>query len=108
METIIAQPCVESISHEVADFAKRHGLQDVLDPVVEMTADVFGIATSLLAEVQADVEAAGLSWIVLRLAISQADVVDAMALRRLWSRRLFEVCPSDKVCEFQLHFDWVD
>ena len=108
METIIAQPCVESISREVADFAKRHGLQDVFDPVVEMTADVFGIATSLLAEVQADVEVAGLSWIVLRLAISQADVVDAMALRRLWSQRLFAVCPAEKVCEFQLHFDWVD
>ena len=105
METIIAQPCVESISREVADFAKRHGLQDVFDPVVEMTADVFGIATSLLAEVQADVEVAGLSWIVLRLAISHADIAPAFAMRREWSQRVFEVCPADKVCEFQLRFD---
>lgn len=107
METIVAQPCISPLPREVAEFARRHGLQDALDAVVEMTADVFAIASSLRAEVEADAEVAELSWIVLRLSISHADIAQAVALRREWSQRIFEVCSADKVCEFQLHFDWV-
>ena len=108
METIVAQPCISPIPRDVAEFANRCGLQDVFDAVVEMTADVFSIASSLRAEVEADAEVAGLSWIVLRLAISHTDIAQAVALRREWSQRIFDVCPADKVCEFQLHFDWVN
>jgi hypothetical protein len=108
METIVAQPCISPIPREVAEFANRRGFQDVLDAVVEMTADVFAIASSVRTEVEADVEVAGLSWIVLKLAIAHADIAQAVALRREWSQRIFEVCPADKVCEFQLHFDWVN
>ncbi len=107
METIVAQPCILPIPREVAEFASRHDLQDALDAVVEMTSDIFAIASSLRVEVEADSEVAGLSWIVLRLAILQADIAQAIALRREWSQRIFEVCPAGKVCEFQLHFDWI-
>ena len=107
METIVAQPCISPIPREVTEFANRRGFQDALDAVVEMTADVFVIASSLRAEVEADAEVAGLSWIVLRLAIPRADIAQAVALRREWSQRIFDVCPADKVCEFQLHFDWI-
>lgn len=108
MATIVAQPSLHPISQEVVEFTNRHDLQEAFDAVVEMTADVFAIAASLRAEVEADAEVAGLSWIVLRLVISHADIAQAIALRREWSQRIFDVCPADKVNEFQLHFDWVD
>ncbi len=108
MEMIVAQPFVHPIPREVIEFANRHELQDVIDTVVAMTADVFMIASSIRAEVEADAEVAGLSWIVLRLAILHADVAQVVALRREWSQRIFDVCPSEKVSEFQLHFDWVN
>lgn len=108
METIVAQPCIHPIPREVAEFANRRDIQDTLDTVMGITADVFSIASSVRAEVEEDTEVAGLSWIVLRLAIANTDIAQAVALRREWSQRIFEVCPADKVCEFQLHFDWVN
>ena len=108
METIVAQQCISPISREVAEYAKRHDLCETLDSVVEMTAEVFTLASSLRTEVEADAEVTGLNWIVLRLAIPQADIAQAIALRREWSQRIFDVCSADKVCEFQLHFDWID
>ena len=108
METTIAQPCISPISQEVAEFANRHHLEEVLDAVMEMTADVFVIASTVRADVESDAEVAGLSWIVLRLAISNSEIAPAVALRREWSQRIFDVCPADKVSEFQLHFDWVN
>lgn len=108
METIVAQPCISTPPREVDEFASQHDLREVLDEVMEMTADVFAIAFALRTEVETDAEVAGLSWIVLRLAISHADIAHTVALRREWSQRIFDVCPADKVCEFQLHFDWVN
>lgn len=108
MEAIITQPSIHPFPREVAEFADRHDLRVPLDAVMEMTADIFAIAASLRAEVETDAEVAGLTWIVLRLVISHADIAQAVALRREWSQRIFDVCPADKVCEFQLHFDWVN
>ncbi len=108
MEMIIAQPHISPIPREVTEIANQRGLEDVLDAVVEMTADVFSIASSVRTEVEADAEVADLSWIVLRLAILHTDIAQAVALRREWSQRIFEVCPADKVSEFQIRFDWVN
>jgi hypothetical protein len=87
---------------DVVEFAARHQVAGLLDPLSLALDRLFPTAQSVCVRVEEDPEIRDDRHIVFEVRVSRADIPNFGAAKRRWHEELFRISPPSQVCLFRL------
>jgi hypothetical protein len=102
MSTPSSTPSIGSWPPEVLEFAARHQVNDLLDPLRLALDRLFPAAQSVRVRLEKDPEIRDDCHLVFNVRVSRTDVPDFPAAKRRWHEELFRLCPAPLACLFRL------
>ena len=102
MSIPITTPTPWTWSADVLAFAAEQNVASYLDPLLEVTRQIFPTALDLKVYVDDDPEIRDDRHIVFELRVPEGDVPAFVETRHRWHRELRRFCPSPLVCVFRL------
>jgi hypothetical protein len=92
---------------EVLAFAEQEQVRPYLDPLLEVTRQLFPTARSLRVYVETDHELRDVRWIIFDAQVPAQDVPDYLAVERRWNEESFRICPAPLICTIVLRLGLV-
>jgi hypothetical protein len=89
-------------SPEVVAYAAKFNVADYLEPLRQMTLQLFPTATSLGVYLEDDPEIRDLTYLIFEIQVPEQDVPNWRDARRRWSDELFALQPPPYQCPFAL------
>lgn len=86
-------------------FAQERGIEEALDQLGTMTAELIPDAHSIQAEFHEDPDAAGLTWITFRVEVGWSDSERVRRVRNEWYERTASEFPPEILASFGLDID---
>jgi hypothetical protein len=86
----------------VLAFAEQEQVRPYLDPLLEVTRQLFPTARNLRVYVEADHELRDVRWIIFDVQVPAQDVPDYVAAVHRWSQETGRICPAPLVSAFSL------
>jgi hypothetical protein len=94
MTTVTANAKAWTWSPEVLALAKKLGVEQYLDPLMEATLELFPTAREVRVYADRDVEIPDLEWITFDAHVPKSDIRSYTDQTSEWIRALYRVCPA--------------
>src|SRR5947208_2825724 len=104
MSTAVSQPTVWP--PDLLEYARRHGVEHVLEPLLEATRQVFPTARDVRVYLEPDVALPDLWFIVYEVRLPRMSAQDFIAADRQWGREEMRLYPPPTRVAFSLRVNW--
>lgn len=87
---------VPVVEPELIEYAKKHGLETVVQRLVEATQRVFPTALSIKVYLEQDVALEELWFVVFEVKATKADVPDYLVAKKRWGQEWLQIYPMPR------------
>ena len=89
----------------IATYLRDHNAEENLEPLADVTAQIFPDATHFSADLHEDPDLPGVAWVLIRVEVPWADDELTRSARDEWYARTAEVCTPAVLADFGLEID---